>query len=400
MALSDLRREMVLAVINEFDQWGRDVFLKRYGYGRARDYFLIYDGKRYDSKAIAGVAHRDVDGRPMTRDDLSGGKDHAAGVLIRLGFEVTGPGRVVSDHSVEDLLQKVDSLKPAVSPMTSAQKRHQPLTLLWAIGRAAQGEQRLTPWESTYHELGRLIEEFGLKDDRPNPEFPVLWLYHHGLWDLPGHADVPPASGRPAQQWMKDQRPDSGLRPWVHDIVTGHEDIRAQIVVKLLATYFHDVDRNALLARAGLDSGVFGAEPDAHDNARIRGGSSAPGRRAVTMTRVIRDSPLAEQIKRAHGHHCQICGIRLALHQGFYAEGAHIRPLGQPHDGPDEPGNLLCLCPNHHVLFDRGVITVQADLTVMDTTSGAPMGPLRLAPNHEIDPEHLAYHRKVIEEQR
>ncbi|MFC7643867.1 HNH endonuclease [Streptosporangium lutulentum] len=63
---------------------------------------------------------------------------------------------------------------------------------------------------------------------------------------------------------------------------------------------------------------------------------------------------------------------------------------------PDEPGNLLCLCPNHHVLFDRGVIAVQDDPTVTDMTSGAPTGPLRLAPNHEIQPEHLAQHRKVI----
>ncbi|MET8049529.1 HNH endonuclease [Streptosporangium sp. NPDC005286] len=387
MALSDLRREMVLAAIAEFDQLGRDAFLKLYDYGRARDYFLLHDGKRYDSKAIAGVAHRGVEGKPMTNDRLSGGKDHAAGVLIRLGFDVTAPGEVIRKHSIEDLLRKVGSLKPAVSPTTGAQKRHQPLTLLWAIGRAAQGEPRLTPWEITYGELGQLIEEFGLEEDRPNPEFPVLWLYHHGLWDLPGHAKVPPASGRPAQQWMKEHRPNSGLLPWVHEIVTGQEEIRAQIAVRLLSVYFRDVDHNALLARVGLNPTV------------IRSGSFTPGRSESIMERVIRDSLLAEQIKRAHDYHCQICGNRLALQQGFYAEGAHIRPIGKPHNGPDEPDNLLCLCPNDHVLFDRGAIAIQADLAVMNMTSGASLGPLRLAPNHDINPEHLAYHRKVIAEQ-
>lgn len=117
------------------------------------------------------------------------------------------------------------------------------------------------------------------------------------------------------------------------------------------------------------------------------------------MERIIRDSPLAEQINRAHDFHCQICGDRLTLHRGFYAEGAHIRPLGKPHNGPDEPGNLLCLCPNHHVLFDRGMITIQADLTVMDTASGNSLGHLRVIQNHETNQDHLDYHREIIAKQ-
>ncbi|MER5646812.1 HNH endonuclease [Streptosporangium sp. NPDC002524] len=281
--------------------------------------------------------------------------------------------------SVEELLRKVESLKPAVSPATGAQKRHQPLTLLWAIGRAAQGKPRLRRWESVYRELGRLIEEFGLEEDRPNPEFPVLWLYHHGLWDLPGHADVPAASGRSAQKWMKENDPDSGLQPWAYEIVTDREDIRARIVVRLLSAYFHGVDHNRLLSRVGLDA----ISPPA-------------SRREAVVERVIRDSLLADQIKRAHDFHCQICGDRLALHRGFYAEGAHIRPLGKPHNGPDEPGNLLCLCPNHHVLLDRGMIAIQADLTTTDTVSGASLGRLRVTENHEISQDHLDYHRQVI----
>jgi len=46
----------VLSAINEFNQVGRDIFLKRYGFGRSREYFLIHDGHYYDSKAIAGAS--------------------------------------------------------------------------------------------------------------------------------------------------------------------------------------------------------------------------------------------------------------------------------------------------------------------------------------------------------
>jgi hypothetical protein len=40
--------------------------------------------------------------------------------------------------------------------------------------------------------------------------------------------------------------------------------------------------------------------------------------------------------------------------RSFLREAAHIRPLGAPHNGPDTLDNTLCLCPNHHVLFDHG----------------------------------------------
>jgi putative restriction endonuclease len=45
---------------------------------------------------------------------------------------------------------------------------------------------------------------------------------------------------------------------------------------------------------------------------------------------------------------------------------AHIRPLGAPHNGPDVKENIIiCLCPNHHVLFDSGAITLADDLLVI-----------------------------------
>ena len=42
--------------VAEFDELGREAFLTRYGYGRAKHQFLRREGRYYDSKAIAGVA--------------------------------------------------------------------------------------------------------------------------------------------------------------------------------------------------------------------------------------------------------------------------------------------------------------------------------------------------------
>ena len=62
--------------------------------------------------------------------------------------------------------------------------------------------------------------------------------------------------------------------------------------------------------------------------------------------------------------------------------------LGRPHDGPDELANLLCLCPNHHVLFDNGGFAIADDLSLIDIE-----GRLASSLDHPIDRQHLAYHR-------
>jgi hypothetical protein len=77
----------------EYDRLGPDEFLARHRFGPARAYLLILDGKRYDSKAILGVAYGYATGRPLGCHDFSGGVDGAAGVLSALGFEVINTRR-------------------------------------------------------------------------------------------------------------------------------------------------------------------------------------------------------------------------------------------------------------------------------------------------------------------
>jgi putative restriction endonuclease len=114
-------------------------------------------------------------------------------------------------------------------------------------------------------------------------------------------------------------------------------------------------------------------------------------RRAVTnVQRIVRDTALGREVKRLHDYRCQVCGIRLDCAGGPYAEAAHIRPLGRPHDGPDDLANLLCLCPNHHVLLDNGAFGIGDTLMLI----GLP-GTLALVRGHRIDARHLAFHRQI-----
>lgn len=86
--MADVTAESVRRAMAEFDDLGREAFLEKYGFGKARDYFLVEGDHRYDSKAIVGAARSFLGLAPLTKDEISGGEDHAAGYLESLGFRV------------------------------------------------------------------------------------------------------------------------------------------------------------------------------------------------------------------------------------------------------------------------------------------------------------------------
>ncbi len=112
-------------------------------------------------------------------------------------------------------------------------------------------------------------------------------------------------------------------------------------------------------------------------------------RRETTVLRLVRDTAQARRIKALYDYRCQMCGIRLEGLAGSYAEAAHIRPLGAPHNGADTPDNTICLCPNHHVLFDHGGVAIDENLLLIGAE-----GQLEVHPWHKISEEHLRYRRQ------
>jgi putative restriction endonuclease len=95
MSLSDITdASAIRGAIAEFDSLGRDAFLQKYGFRRARQYFLsTSDGKLYDSKAIVGVAHgiQFPTQGPLRAEDFSGGEQTVKALLEQLGFTVSDP---------------------------------------------------------------------------------------------------------------------------------------------------------------------------------------------------------------------------------------------------------------------------------------------------------------------
>lgn len=114
-------------------------------------------------------------------------------------------------------------------------------------------------------------------------------------------------------------------------------------------------------------------------------------RKSSTVVRVVRDSNKARAIKKLYNYKCQVCGFSIKAKNNFYAEGAHIKPLGKPHNGDDNINNLLCLCPNHHVMFDKGAFSIDKDFQLIGEESGQ----LTVNPEHIINTNNLTYHKKI-----
>ncbi|MFJ9976995.1 HNH endonuclease [Streptomyces cyaneofuscatus] len=143
-------------------------------------------------------------------------------------------------------------------------------------------------------------------------------------------------------------------------------------------------------------SGLWDVEGiDTHEGTPTPSQLAAAGARAglgKDAAKVLRRSPArAEAIGLICSRHLPDVD-RVDSH---YSAAAHIRGLGAPHLGPDQLSNLLCLCPNHHIEFDRFAIYIEEDWTVRRNSTGAVEYELKLHADHVIDQDHIRYHRAL-----
>ncbi|GAA4635894.1 hypothetical protein GCM10023196_083390 [Actinoallomurus vinaceus] len=268
MALPDITREAVLAAIAECDRMGRDAFLDKYGFRRALRYRLRYNGTLYDSKAIAGVAHGYLPGESPLRD-FSGGIGHAVTALQRLGFEV------IDEHTARPTPQTIDEVVATIGDLQRALVASKPMlkqavVLLWAIGRARAGEDRLLNWADTVAALTPLLDEHRRDGERRQgrSDYPIAALHHAGLWDLRGRTDVPRAHGDSAVKgWFAEHTPDGGLPQSVYTLARRDGIARIRLIEAITARFLDDYDERELLTAVGLYDKDVASDEDAVGNA-------------------------------------------------------------------------------------------------------------------------------------
>lgn len=81
-------------------------------------------------------------------------------------------------------------------------------------------------------------------------------------------------------------------------------------------------------------------------------------------SRIIRDRVFRQVVLRAYDSRCAITGLKLINGRGrAEVEAAHIRPVTE--NGPDIVTNGIALSGTAHWMFDRGLISLDDDLTIL-----------------------------------
>ncbi|MBP1870720.1 HNH endonuclease [Ensifer adhaerens] len=109
------------------------------------------------------------------------------------------------------------------------------------------------------------------------------------------------------------------------------------------------------------------------ENPQMPYGADSIDRRIVTqvLQRPFRDRAFSAAIKAAYHDTCAVTGIKLINGGGrSEVQAAHIRPVA--HGGPDSVRNGLALSGTVHWMFDRGLISVDDDYSLLIAGGGVP----------------------------
>ena len=128
---------------------------------------------------------------------------------------------------------------------------------------------------------------------------------------------------------------------------------------------------------------------------------------ALTVKKKLRDNSFRKRVLTAYNHQCAVCGIQLKL-----VEAAHIIPV--QNEGTDETSNGITLCALHHRAYDKGLITIWNDYSILlNDTQAEKLREIKLdagldefseslrhliiLPPAKLDRPHVAYLNKANE---
>ncbi len=133
---------------------------------------------------------------------------------------------------------------------------------------------------------------------------------------------------------------------------------------------------------------------------------SAP-RPEILTTRKWRDAQFARMVKRAYGGRCAISGLDLRNGGGrSEVEACHIRPVKA--GGPDTVNNGIALSGTLHWMFDRGLLAVAEDWSILISHNKVPreVADRLIAPDRRLrlpedprdwpHPAFLRWHREEV----
>jgi putative restriction endonuclease len=148
----------------------------------------------------------------------------------------------------------------------------------------------------------------------------------------------------------------------------------------------------------------------AYDDARVAEEPTEYERPIVEqlVSRPFRDIAFTKNVRTIYDFTCAMTGLKLINGGGRpEVEAAHIRPVGNDHNGPDSVRNGLALSRSIHWMFDRGLLALTDDYGILMVKKLVPdpikrlLNPdgkifLPVDPRLRPHPQFLQYHREHI----
>ncbi|MFF0432392.1 HNH endonuclease [Streptomyces sp. NPDC004327] len=301
----------VLKAIAEYDELGQAAFLAKYGFGEARSYVVLHDGREYDSKAVAGVAHQWDQGRALRADEFSGGKEHAAAWLKRAGFQVKAVKN--PDWARDEIILACQLVME-------------------------NGWKGLDAQDATVVELSALLQL------------------------LPIHAE--------AERNEKFRNPN-GVARKTFDIATRHPEYQGKptnggaLDVAVLMEFLARPDEMtevARLIRQGIAAGELQSlapteEEEFDDYSAPEGRLLMRRHQARERNKSLRRKKIASVVQRGGRLACEACGFDFEEVYGDrgagYIECHHVVPLHEAGEGRTKLSDLALICANCHRMIHR-----------------------------------------------
>jgi putative restriction endonuclease len=386
--------DAVNEVLDEIDNVGEAAFLTTWGQNAATRYVIQRDGRTYPAKAVIAVAA----GRVLGTDEVAAPGDWpgdartVAKPLKSLGFNVIDlRSGIKKSSAAPSVFGEIPGYPPGApfddraAVRLAGLHRHE---MAGISGNPEDGADAIVVSGGYKDDLDfgdRLLYtgQGGRDDTGHQVEDQTLTAGNFGLANSETHGlpvrVIRGAGGDPAHSPKSGYR-YAGLftvaRHWQEPSTDGPLIYRFE------------------LSRAPEADGAKWVNPGANTAPPppLPTGNTAPGKLTSTVQRIVRNTAVAEWVKKVYDYTCQFCGTRLSTPGGPYAEGAHIRPLGGKHQGMDVPANILCLCANCHVRFDKGALYIENG-QLIDTDSGSVMT-VFVDSGHPLDTDSIDYHRR------
>lgn len=195
---------------------------------------------------------------------------------------------------------------------------------------------------------------------------PFYHMKSEPFWDLTYKPNETEYSSTPSLGGLIDRLEHSELHPKLFALI--EDDNTRSEIQSLIAHHYFDsktAKKVSELSSFNYEANIYEKELELlTENEFIIHHSEKGKKKEITVNRQIRDRAFSNNVRKNYNYTCSVCKSKVVTPtESYLVEGAHIIPWSESYN--DDPRNGISLCRNHHWLFDRFMMTIREDYSIV-----------------------------------